>query len=365
MASIQDKIREIEEEIARTQYNKATEHHIGVLTAKLARLRKELEARSAKKGGGKGFAIKKEGDATVILLGFPSVGKSTLLSKLTSKQSRVGSYEFTTLDTIPGMLHYEGFDIQILDIPGIIEGASKGKGRGKEVLSAARSADLFLILLDAKNAIKQFNAIKKELHRAGFRVNQQPADVHIEKTSQGGIAVMGRGSTGITKKTIATILNEFSIHNARVVVNEEITPEQLVDVLAGNRKYLKALYVINKADLLTTGEKEELSDFFGGDVLFISAENGEGLEELKSKILENLSLIRVFTMDDFGHVDRERPLILKKGQTIAEVAKKIHRDLLKNFRYAQVWGPSAKFPGQKVGLDHKVADGDVVFVRGK
>jgi ribosome-interacting GTPase 1 len=78
------------------------------------------------------------GDARIALVGFPSVGKSTFLSKITKTKSEIAAYSFTTLTAIPGVLEYGGAEIQILDLPGIIEGASEGKGRGRQVISAAK-----------------------------------------------------------------------------------------------------------------------------------------------------------------------------------------------------------------------------------
>src|SRR3972149_7070498 len=108
MEPIEQQIKELEQELSKTKYNKATEFHFAVVNARIARLREKLEIRLAKKIGGTGFSIKKEGDATVVLGGFPSVGKSTLLNKMTNAHSKVGAYDFTTLDVVPGTLEHKG-----------------------------------------------------------------------------------------------------------------------------------------------------------------------------------------------------------------------------------------------------------------
>lgn len=88
-----------------------------------------------------------------LLIGFPSVGKSTLLNKLTGTFSEVASYEFTTLTCVPGIIYYQGAKIQLLDLPGIIEGAKDGKGRGRQVIAVGRTCDLICIVLDASRPI--------------------------------------------------------------------------------------------------------------------------------------------------------------------------------------------------------------------
>src|SRR3989338_1564141 len=118
MVEYLEKIKELEDEIRNTQYNKATQHHIGLVKAKIAILRQKQEARS-KKTAGEGFSVKRSGDATACMVGFPSVGKSTLLNCLTNAESKTASYAFTTLTCIPGILRYKSAKIQILDIPEI------------------------------------------------------------------------------------------------------------------------------------------------------------------------------------------------------------------------------------------------------
>jgi ribosome-interacting GTPase 1 len=90
--------KDIEEEMARTQKNKATNYHLGTLKAKLAKLRSELlieqSGGGGGGGGGEGFDVARLGDARVALIGFPSVGKSTLLSTLTETSSEVADVSF-------------------------------------------------------------------------------------------------------------------------------------------------------------------------------------------------------------------------------------------------------------------------------
>ena len=347
---IKEQIKQLEEEIKNTPYNKATEHHIGKLKAKLARLRDELENQKTKTRK-QVFSIKKEGDATVVLVGYPSVGKSTLLNALTGAKSEVADYDFTTLKPIPGMLEYRGAKIQIIDIPGIVEGAAKGKGRGREIISAVRSADLVLIITDVFN-VDSLNIIKRELYEGGIRLNQKPPEVVIKKKDRGGIKITSTVPLSLDEKTIVAVLREYRIHNADVLIREDITIDRLIDAILGNRVYIPAIYVVNKVDLY---------DVKVNNAIPISAEKKINLDRLIDEIYNKLEFIRVFLKPPGSKVEEE-PMILRKGARIEDICKKLHRDMLKNFRYAKVWGKSVKFNGQRVGLDHIVEDGDIVTI---
>ncbi|AEA47252.1 OBG GTPase family GTP-binding protein [Archaeoglobus veneficus] len=349
---IEAQIKALEEEIKRTPYNKATEHHIGRLKAKLARLREEAEKRR-KKGGGVQFSIKKEGDATVVLVGFPSVGKSTLLNVLTGAKSEVADYNFTTLKPVPGMLEYKGARIQIVDVPGLIEGASKGRGRGKEVISAIRTADMILLVVDVFN-LHQIDVLKKELYEGGIRLNQRPPDVTIKKKERGGIKITSTVPLSIGEDTIMEILREYRTHNADVLIREDVTIERLIDAIQGNRVYIPSLTVVNKIDLMDV-------DVEGDDVVCISAQNRVNLDVLVERIYEKLEFIRIYLKPPGGKADEE-PLIMRRGAKVEDVCRKLHRGMLESFRYAKVWGKSVKFQGQRVGLDHVLEDGDVLTI---
>lgn len=362
MASIEEQIRDVEEEIRKTPYNKATQHHIGRLKAKAAHLRQESEIRRARRAKGKGYSIKKSGNATVAIVGFPSVGKSTLLNKITNAQSEVGAYDFTTLDVVPGILEYHGAKIQILDLPGLIRDASKGRGRGREIISVARSVDLILLVIDVFET--HLELLAEELRKGGIRLNEMPPDVQISKKIRGGIVINTTVQlTKIDENLIKEIMREFGIANASVVIREDLDEDRLIDVLAKNRNYTKALAIINKIDLVGEAYLEEIrARLRGWEVFPISAEKEKNLELLRDKIFETLDLVRVFMKPQGQQADLKEPLIIRRGTSVAGMCAMLHKEFRKKFRYAQVWGESAKFPGQMVGLDHVLEDEDLVTI---
>ena len=119
-----------------------------------------------------GFDVRSTGDARVGFVGFPSVGKSTLLTSLTDVYSEAASYEFTTLTCVPGIKFWRGAKIQLLDLPGIIEGANDGKGRGKQVIGVARTCSCIIIVLDAMKPLGHKRIIEKELEGCAGRLKR-------------------------------------------------------------------------------------------------------------------------------------------------------------------------------------------------
>ncbi|MBW3004849.1 GTP-binding protein [Candidatus Woesearchaeota archaeon] len=361
MADAEARIKELEAELKKTQYNKATEHHFGVVKAQIAKLREKIEKQASKKTAGAGFAVKKSGDATVVLLGFPSVGKSTLLNAITKAKSKIGAYEFTTLDVIPGLLEYNFAKIQILDIPGIISGAAAGKGRGREILSMVRNSDLVLILVDAKHP-EHYKKILKEIYDANVRVNQEKPDVKIKKKAKGGISIGSTVKLGISRKTIQDILKELKLNNADVVIRSKIDIDTFIDAIEGNRNYIPALTVITKIDSVSEDRRKKLIKEIKPD-LVVSAEQGEGIPELKEAVFQKLNLMRLYMKEVGKNPDLEEPMIVRRGITIEGVCRNIHRDFVNKFKYAKIWGKSAKFPGQVFHrLDKVLEDGDIIEI---
>jgi hypothetical protein len=357
MQSIEEKIREIEEEIRKTPYHKGTEHHIGKLKARIAKLKEEQMERSFRgKGGGSGYAVKKTGDATVVLVGPPSVGKSTLLNQITNADSKVAAYDFTTLNVIPGMLDFRGAKIQIFDVPGIVSGAASGKGRGKEVLSVARGADLILIMVDVKT-VGLIPNILKELSEAGVRLNEKKPAVTVVKQLSGGIKVNATTNLKLSYETIKALAQEFRLANAEIIIREDISLERLIDALMANRAYLPYLVVVNKTDLGIP--KNVMRSLLPAEPVLISAEKGENLEELKEKIWGKLDFIRVYLKSGEA-VDKDAPLIIKNGRDLQWILTNVPIRGKENFKSAKVFGPAAKYPGQEVSLAFSPRDESVV-----
>ncbi len=362
MATIEEQIKASEDEIAKTQYNKNTQHHIGKLKAKMARLKDEMEVRRSKGPKTAGYAVRKSGHGTVALVGVPSVGKSTHLNKITTAQSEVAAYKFTTLTCVPGLMEYRGAKIQVLDLPGLIKDASKGKGRGREVLSVVRSADLILLMIDVFETNVQ--VLVDELWTANMRLNQRPPDIVISKKNRGGVLVnfTAKQST-VDEELVVDMMNEYGYINADIVIREDIVEDQLIDYISGNRHYVPAVVAVNKTDLVN---KEYIAHLRrklkGWKLVPISAERGIGIEDLKEEVYVALRFIRIYLKPQGKEADMVEPLVIKDGSDIGIVCDTIHRDFRRKFRYALVWGKSARFPGQIVGLDHKVSDQDVVTI---
>ncbi|OQO04505.1 Ribosome-interacting GTPase 2 [Cryoendolithus antarcticus] len=367
MVNITDKIKEIEEEMRRTQKNKATEYHLGLLKGKLARYRAQLlePGPGAGAAAGTGFDVSKSGDARIALVGFPSVGKSTFLSKITKTKSEIAAYSFTTLTAIPGVLEYGGAEIQILDLPGIIEGASEGKGRGRQVISAAKTSDMIIMILDATKRAEQRALLEAELEAVGIRLNQEPPNIYLKQKKAGGMKItFSAPPKGLDEKMLCNILRDYRILNCEVLVRDEnATVDQFIDVIMKeHRTYIKCLYVYNKIDSISLEHLNTLAR--EPNTAVMSCELDLGIQDVVERCWQELRLMRIYTKRKGIDPDFSEALIVRQDSSIEDVCDAIHRTLKESFKYALVWGASARHVPQRVGLGHPVCDEDVVSVVG-
>lgn len=324
--------------------------------------RDQLEGASSGAGGGKGegFAVRKAGSATVGMIGFPSVGKSTLLTKLTGHFSESAEYEFTTLTTVPGIIHYKGARLQLLDLPGIIGGASQGRGRGKQVIAVAKSCDLILIVLSVLKSMEEKKIIEHELEGFGIRLNKVPPALTVVKKEKGGINYQPLvPQTSLDLEVVRSALAEYKIHNADVRVNCDATLDDLVDVIEGNRAYIPAIYVLNKIDQISIEELDILYQI--PKCVPISAMDEWNFDLLLRKVWKTLNLIRIYTKPKGLIPDYNDPVIMKRdAATVEAFCNKLHKTILGQLKYSLVWGSSVKHTPQKVGKEHLLADEDII-----
>jgi ribosome-interacting GTPase 1 len=189
----------------------------------------------------------------------------------------------------------KGARIQVLDLPGIIEGAAEGKGRGRQVISTARTCNLILIVLDSAKPLTHKKIIEAELFSFGIRMNQTYPNVKLIKKENGGIGYqeMVPQTKGMNSEVCRMVLKEYKISCAEVILREDITVDQFIDVIEGNRAYIPVLYVFNKIDALTIEELDILDQM--PNYVPISSQHQWNLEELMEEIWNKCNMLRIYT----------------------------------------------------------------------
>lgn len=358
---LEQKLDELQEQYSKTKYNKATNKYLGILRSKMAKVRKALAEKKGKKG--MGFGVKKAGDATVVMVGFPNAGKSSLLGRLTSAESKVADYAFTTLEVIPGMMEYEGARIQLLDVPGLIEGAHVGKGAGTQIASVIRVADLVLFVVDA-TAPNQIDKLVEELSLLDIKVNKEKPKILVEERRGGGVDVEANRHKVPSKQEVDAVMHELGTYNCKVIFYSDMDVDELIAVLVDKAVYVKGVIALNKIDLLSEGEtdrtRRELEARLRMRTVPVSASAGTNLGRLRELVFGNLGLMRIYLKPKDRPADYGRPFVLKEGGSVIELAKGLHSKAAKSFKCAYVTGRSARFSNQRVGGEHVLSDGDVV-----
>jgi ribosome-interacting GTPase 1 len=166
--------------------------------------------------------------------------------------------------------------------------------------------------------------------------------------------------THLSEKFVKDLLHSYKIHNAEVVIREDVSVDDFIDVVEGNRQYIQALYVYNKVDTITLEEVDRLAR--QPNSVVISCEWDLNLDLLIQKIWDQLDLVRIYTKKKGCGPDFAQPFIMRSGSTVQDVCERVHKDMAAKFKYALVWGSSAKHCPQRVGMSHLLEDEDVVQV---
>lgn len=368
----EEKIRALEEFLSSVPKHKGTENLVAWARRKLSELREELEESKRRRGGGPSFFIEKHGVAQVVLLGYTLSGKSSLFNVLTNARSRVTGLPFTTMFPVPGMMLFEDVQIQLVDSPPFVPESSAGKvSWGAKLIGLARNADALVVVIDASaDPVEQYKAILRDLESAGIVLRKPRGRVQIERSkAYSGIrlARMGKILDG-TEDDVRKLLESYRVYNALVKIYGEVSVDDVEKALFEAVVYKPSLVLLNKVDLVSSAEVErqlrELEALTPHTVITpVSAVMRQGVTSVPKNVFSILELIRVYTKEPNSKEPSKEPLVIPRGSTVEDAVKMIREDFLKHFKYARVWGPSAKYPGEKVGLDHVLSDGDVIEIR--
>ena len=239
------------------------------------------------------IAIRREGAAQIAFVGPPNAGKSSLLQALSEIQIKTGDYAFTTTRPIAALTRIGGVLVQLVEIPGLIEGASEDRGGGRSLLGVLRNADAIVYCQAASAPPEELAVVRSEVAAAGIAL---PAMLVATKVDDADEAAVG--------------------HLAAAFPELEVVPVSVLD--------------------------------------------DASLDRLRDAIWQLTGLLRVYLRR--GREVDDEPLALEPGATVEDVADGIHHELAESFSAARVWGPSARFDGQRVGRAHVVVDGDVVEI---
>lgn len=362
--TIEEKVRALEEALSLIPDHKGTEKLRGRIKRRIAELRREAERRASLRAVRRDyFHVPKEGAAQVALIGAANSGKSSLLRALTNAKPQVTHYPLTTTMPVPGMMLYEGVEIQLVELPAILTEDLEETQFTNRSIGFSKNADLILIMLDgARDPASQLEKILEIYDESGVSFRRKRCEIEIEKKDSGGIRLVVFGSIRGDVREVENLLRSIGIRNAVVKVRGEAGIEDFEEAVIREMIHKRALITVNKIDQAAPGALDDVRSIAGEiPVVAVSAERGAGLDELRKAIFESLDLMRIYTRK--AGATSDKPIILPRNSTVKDLAEAIHKDFAERMKYARVWGRSVKVQGQRVGPDHVLEDGDVVEIK--
>lgn len=289
--------------------HKGTDKLQADLKSKIAKAKTEALKQASAKSSGKSIAkIPKQGAGRILLIGPPNSGKSSLLAALTRAQPEIAPYPFTTQSPLPGMMLFEDCTFQLIDLPPVT-----GDFIDPATVGLVRGADLIFFVVDL-------------------------ASDEILEDTQAVLREFSHGKTRFGRKT-------------------------MLDLEDVGTSYTETLLILNKSDAQGAEERLELLQEFlqlPFDRIPTSATTGAGLEKVRQEAFKRMGIIRVYTKHpNEKQPDMSSPFVIRKGNTLVEVAEQVHHDLASRLKSARIWG-SAIHDGTTVKPDYEPQDGDIV-----
>ncbi len=371
----QEKLKKMQEFLSCVPQHKGTMKLRGTIKKKMAIIRADLDDKkrkgTGKSSGGPKLFIEKEGSAQIALLGVTNVGKSCLMSATTNSKVLVTPTPYSTHEPVPGIMNYSDVQFQLVEAPAVMEGSADGRGTGHVTLGLARNADGVILMVDlSRDPVRQLKLVLSELEKSRVLVNKPSGRVVIDRGHAGAalrVILLGK-LIGCSMHDVEDLLRVYKISDAIVRISGDVRLDDVEDAIFETTIYKPAVVVANKLDLKgAEANLRVLKKYVNGKlpVIAMSCEHKEGLDELGKALFDCLGVIRVYTKEPGSKEETGRPFALKRGATINDLAKNIHKEFVSNFLFGMVWAKRLPFSPKKVGLGFVLEDGDIVEIHTK
>jgi uncharacterized protein len=370
-----EKMEKMQEFLKFVPQHKGTMKLRGEIKRKIALIKMDLEDKkrkgTGKSSGGPKLFIEKGASAQVALVGMTNVGKSCLMNATTNSKVIVTPTPFSTHEPVPGIMNYADVQFQIVEAPAVMEGAAEGKAGGNVTLGLARNADGVILMLDlSRDPVEQLELLLAELEKTRVLVSKPTGRVDIDRRHAGAslrVILVGK-LLDCTMVDVEQLLRNYRINDAIVRISGDVSLNDIEDAVYENTIYKPAVIVANKLDLPGAQEYlHTLKKHVNGKlpIVEMSCQNRTGLDQLGKALFASLGIIRIYTKEPGMKAHSDRPFALRKGATVNELAKNIHKELYSNFMFAMVWAKRLPFSPKKVGMNFILDDGDIIEIHAR
>ncbi len=267
------------------------------------------------------------------------------------------------------MLQYEDIQLQLVELPAPQFGGDSRYQVQPEAVDLIRSSDGLILVIDlSADPARQLGSMIASLEDVRVSTQKPLSRVEVVREKGSGelrIATSGQ-QTLCTPAQIRQLLHSYGIRNALVRIYGDASAEDVEDAIFENVMMYKPTMVIgNKIDLAEDRQASvELSRQLPKTLptAFTSSLTGQGLKDVGETLFRSLGIIRVYTKEPNEAKPSQFPFVVRGGKTVGELARSIHTDLADRYRYSRIWGPTSKFPGERVGPDHVLGDQDIVEI---
>ena len=370
-----DKMLKMQEFLKHVPQHKGTMKLRGEIKRKIALIKNDLDDKkrkgTGKSSGGPKLFVEKEGAAQIAILGMTNVGKSCLMQNLTKANVIISTTSYQTREPTPGIMDFGDVQFQLVETPAVMEGSGDGRAWGPVTLGVARNADGVVLMVDlSRDPVGQLELVMAELEKSRVLIRKPSGYVEIDRRHAGTalrIILVGR-LLDCSMRDVEDLLRSYHISDAIVKITGDVTLDDIENAIFETTTYKPAVIVANKLDLPhSEANLRVLKKYIDGKVPIVamSCEQNKGVGELGAALFQSLGIIRVYTKEPGSHQSTGRPFALKRGATVNDLAKQIHKDFVSNFVFAMVWAKRLRFSPKKVGLGFVLEDGDIVEIHTK